>query len=60
MKQIKKFAGYFCVDEGLNDNETRIINYFVDYLQNENDLIKFIKASEPMPEPPAEVNVIGL
>jgi hypothetical protein len=23
-------------------------------------LIKFIKATEPMPEPPAEVNVVGL
>jgi hypothetical protein len=60
MKQIKKFAVYFCGDEDLNDNETRLINYFVDYLQNENDLLKFIKATEPMPEPPAEVNIVGL
>lgn len=60
MKQIKKFAFDFCEGEGLNDNETRLINYFVDYLKNENDLIKLIKASEPMPEPPAEINIIGL
>ena len=60
MKQIKKFAFEFCEGEGLNDNETRLINYFVDYLKNENDLIKFIKASETMPEPPAEINIIGL
>jgi hypothetical protein len=29
-------------------------------LQNENDLIKYIRAAEPMPEPPAEINIIGL
>jgi len=60
MKQIKQFALDFCEGEGLTDNETRLIHYFVDYLKNENDLIKLIKASEPLPEPPAEINIIGL
>ena len=64
MKQIKQFAFEFCIGglqgEPLSNNETRLINYFVDFLQNENDLIKFRKASEPMPEPPAEINIIGL
>jgi hypothetical protein len=60
MKQIKKFAFDFCEGEDLNDNETRLIDYFVDYLKNENDLLKYAKASEPMPEPPAEINIIGL
>lgn len=65
MKQIKQFAFDFCENSGLegeplNNNDARLIHYFVDYLQNENDLIKYLKASEPMPEPPAEINIIGL
>ena len=45
MKQIKQFAFDFCENSGLegeplNKNDARLIHYFVDYLQNENDLIK--------------------
>jgi hypothetical protein len=57
MKLIKKFAFDFCVKEGLNDTETRLINYFIDNLDVENDLLKYIKARKP--EPPADMNITG-
>jgi hypothetical protein len=60
MKQIKKLAHDFCVGEYLDYYQAKLIHRFVSNLKNENDLIKYLKASEPMPEPPAEINIIGL